>query len=151
MPTANNEEMIKEATSHFREGFLCVESVLMTFAKYNGIRSEIIPKIATGFGAGIGRRGSLCGALTGAVMALGLRYGRNKADDDEAYEKCMNKSFECYMQFKKEFGSVFCNELTECDFTTTEGLIKWRELGLKEKKCLKYVEGSMRILLNLTK
>ena len=144
------EEVIEKAVSRFREGFLCVEAVLMTFAEYQKIKSDIIPKIATGFGAGIGRRGSLCGALTGAIMALSLKYGRNNVDDREAYERCMKKSFECYMQFKTKFGSVFCKELTECDFTTAEGLKKWRDLGLKEKKCIKYVEGSTKILLELT-
>jgi C_GCAxxG_C_C family probable redox protein len=151
MPTSNEEEIVREAVSRFREGFNCAESVVVTFAKYQKIRSNVIPKIASGFGGGIGRSGSVCGALSGAIMSIGMKYGRNIADDTKAYDKCVGKSRDCYVRFKKEFGSIFCNELTECDFTTEEGREKWRDLGLREKKCVKYIEGSMRILLSLTK
>jgi C_GCAxxG_C_C family probable redox protein len=57
-----------------------------------GVCAEGIPKIATGFASGIGRKGSICGALAGAIMAIGLRYGRNAVEDREAYELCIARS-----------------------------------------------------------
>ncbi|MEM2946824.1 MAG: C-GCAxxG-C-C family protein [Candidatus Bathyarchaeia archaeon] len=144
------EEIIERAVARFREGYLCSEAILKTFAEAYGIECEQIPKIATGFGAGIGRAGSLCGALTGAIMALSLNYGRKTLNEKEAYEKCLAKSLQFYRKFEEKFGTVFCRDLTRCDLTTVEGRQKFREQQVKEQKCIKYVESSMRILLDIT-
>ncbi len=143
------ERIVEKAVSRFRKGYLCSESILLTFAEASGIKCEQIPKIATGFGGGIGRAGSICGALTGAIMALGLKYGSKTLNEKEAYEKCLKKSLEFYKNFEEEFGSVFCRDLTQCDLTTTEGRQKFKEQQIKETKCTKYVENSMRTLLNI--
>jgi len=145
------EETVEKAVSRFREGYVCSESILMTFAESQGIKCEQIPKIATGFAGGIGRCGFLCGALTGAVMALGLKYGRNKPNEAEAYEKCMAKCQELCKRFESIFGSVYCRDITQCDLTTMEGRQKFKEQQIRENVCTKVVENSMRILLNLTK
>jgi len=143
-------DAVGRASSLFMEGLACSESVLMGFADANGISSEIIPRIATGFAGGIGRRGSVCGALAGAIMAIGLEYGRNKIGDSGPFDLCVAKSSECYKMFEKEFGSVFCFDLIKCDLTTPEGKRIFRESGLRENKCARYVEGATRILLSLT-
>ena len=77
-----NKVLGEKASSHFLKGYNCAQSVLLTmFEHWNG-RNELIPKIATGFGGGIGRCGSLCGALAGGVMALGVRFGTNEPSSD---------------------------------------------------------------------
>ncbi len=58
------------------QGFNCCESTLQGLGDYLGVKSDLIPSIATGFGGGIGHTGGVCGAITGAVMALGIKYGR---------------------------------------------------------------------------
>jgi len=121
----------------------------MGYAEANGIIDEVIPRIATGFAGGIGRRGSVCGALVGAIMSLGLRYGRDRLGDSDAYERCLVKSSECYDMFVKAFGSASCLDLTACDLSTPEGRRIYRESGLREKKCMKYVEEAARILSTL--
>jgi C_GCAxxG_C_C family probable redox protein len=145
------KEIVEKAVSRFKEGYLCSESVLMTFAEAHRIECEQIPKIATGFGAGIGRAGSLCGALTGAIMAIGLKYGRRTLNEKETYEKCLEKSLKFYRKFQEEFGSVFCLDMTQCDLTTAEGKRKFKEQQIRENKCIKYVEHSMKILLKIAK
>lgn len=142
-------QIVEKAVSHFREGFNCAESVLMAYVEVNNIESKIIPIIATGFGGGIGRRGSVCGALNGAIMALGLKYGRDKIDL-VSYDLCVSKCSQCYEGFKNEFGSVFCRDLTGCDLSTNEGRVTFKEHRLKELKCVKYVESASKIVLNLT-
>ena len=143
------EQIVEKAIFHFREGFNCTESVLMAYTETNNIKSMIIPRIATGFGGGIGRRGSVCGALSGAIIALGLKYGRDKVDL-VSYDLCVSKCSQCYEGFKKEFGSVFCRDLTGCDLSTPDGRAAFKEQGLKELKCIKYVEGASKIVLSLT-
>src|SRR4030066_652072 len=77
----------EKAEENFKIGFNCAESVLKSLADEMGIECSCIPKIATGFGAGLGRHGEICGAITGAVMALGLKYGRADTKDPEGKEK----------------------------------------------------------------
>jgi len=145
------KDVIEKTVSRFREGYVCSESILLTFAESNEIKCEHIPKISTGFGGGIGRSGSICGALTGAVMGIGLKYGRSKPNETEAYEKCIAKTLELYKRFEKACGSVYCQELTQCDLTTAEGKRRFNEKKVRDEKCTKYVENAMKILLSLTK
>ncbi|MGD0329825.1 MAG: C-GCAxxG-C-C family protein [Nitrososphaeria archaeon] len=144
------EDIDERAVSHFKEGYNCCESVLMGYMETNKISSNIVPRIATGFGGGIARRGSVCGALTGAIMAIGLMYGRDRLDQD-AYDLCVAKSSECYERFKKEFGDVQCRNLIGCDLSTSEGRNLFKKMGLREKNCMKYVRGASTILLDLAK
>ncbi|HZX46647.1 MAG TPA: C-GCAxxG-C-C family protein [Clostridia bacterium] len=71
------DEAIDRCTKHFNEGYNCCETMLLSFGELLGVESEVIPKIATPFGGGIYNRKHMCGALSGAVMAIGLKYGRN--------------------------------------------------------------------------
>lgn len=92
-------------------------------------------KAATGFGGGIGARGSLCGILSGSVMVLGLKHGRGKNDD-------MSVSLDAYMRcsrlmdwFNKEFGSIMCANLTGgVNFRDPDQLSKFYESG--HQKCV---------------
>jgi len=144
------EGIVEKAVLKFMEGFNCAEAVLMAFAESIGVESMLIPKVATGFGGGIGRGGSVCGALLGAVMAIGLQFGRNNFTEAVAYEKCMAKSLEIYRVFERSFGTVFCRELTQCDLTTREGVEKFKEQRIREHKCVEYVRRSMEVLQRVT-
>jgi len=140
----NAEQVAGRAVSYFREGFNCAESVLLALEEAYGLGSELIPSIATPFGAGIGRRGSVCGALTGGVMALGFRYGR-MTPDSQAREKPYRLALGLYDLFREEFGSVLCLELTGCDLTTEEGRRR-HDRG----QCERLVAGAVQALLSLT-
>jgi len=147
-----SQDVIGKAVSHFKDGYNCAETILMTFAESSGmINNNIIPRIATGFGGGIGRRGSVCGALSGAVMALGLKYGRDTVKEKERAENCIQKALECYTRFNKKFGTILCYDLIKCDLSTPEGYKQFRKSGLRETNCTKYIREAMQILLDLTK
>lgn len=136
-------EIAQRAVAHFRSGFNCAESVLLAMEEAYGIHSNVIPRIATPFGAGIGRRGSICGALTGAVMAVGLRHGR-MVPKDEARERPYKLAIALYNDFEDEFSTVLCYELTGCDLTTEEGRKKHVRAN-----CERFVSGAVGILLDL--
>lgn len=68
----------ERARELFSSGFYWAESVLLAVAEALDIQSDIFPKIAPGFCSGIARSGGQCGALSGAIMGLGLITGRNK-------------------------------------------------------------------------
>ena len=100
------------------------------------------------FGGGIGRRGSLCGALTGAVMAIGMKYGTN----EPVLEKRMQAytlAREFYEQFVNEFGTPFCRELIGYDLTKHEELEKARASKVFEEKCPRFVEKAIEILITI--
>ena len=74
----NKEDAIERAIGYIDDGFLCVEAVLKTLADLKGLESEYIPAIASGMAAGVARTNQICGAVTGAIMGLGLWFGRRE-------------------------------------------------------------------------
>jgi C_GCAxxG_C_C family probable redox protein len=118
--------------------------------EYMGVTSELIPQIATGFGGGIASTGSVCGALIGGVMAIGIKYGRSEVAETQADQRAKKLTQQFIQQFKKEAGSLFCYDITQCDFNTLEGKKKFVESGAI-KKCQKLATTTVTILINLTK
>ncbi|MFH0778415.1 MAG: C-GCAxxG-C-C family protein [Candidatus Eisenbacteria bacterium] len=142
MPSKNS--ISERAVSLFDSNFNCAEGVLTAASEFMGKACPFVPSIATPFGAGMGRRGSVCGALTGAIMAIGLACGRTKATDDR--EKSYALALEAYNRFQDKFGSTFCLELTDCDLTTAEGRKKFDGQGVKKDKCCGYVSACGEML-----
>jgi C_GCAxxG_C_C family probable redox protein len=83
----------------------------LSFKEYFGIQDSLIPRLATGFGGGIGRKGSLCGAFTGSIMAIGMKEGRTDPKDRDRVAKVYGKCQQFWNQFEKEFGSTHCYNL----------------------------------------
>lgn len=72
------ERARQKAEDMYRSGeFLCSEAILLVANEFLGkpMPDEIV-KLASGFPVGIGTAGCVCGAISGGVMALGLKYGR---------------------------------------------------------------------------
>ena len=112
----------QERPSNFPEGrpYNCCESVLLALSEYLGVESDLVPKIATGVGAGFSLNGLTCGAITGAAMATGIKYGRrNNEENPQAAWSRVNKFIEA---FKERWGAVTCRELTHLDVKTAEGM-----------------------------
>jgi len=88
MEEKQGKSKVQIATEYFENNFNCAQSVFTTFALEEGIPEELALKIATQFGGGC-RKGEVCGAVSGALMVLGLKYGHchlNAPDEkDEAY------------------------------------------------------------------
>ncbi|MCE5324224.1 C-GCAxxG-C-C family protein [bacterium] len=128
------------ALKHFSERFNCAESTLLGVTEACGIESDCAPRIVSGFGGGVGGCGEVCGALTGSIMALGLKFGRERGDDVETKSALYKKVQKFLDSFEKEFGSARCIDLTECDMRTSEGRQKAKELDLHGGLCRKFVE-----------
>jgi len=138
----------EKAVMRFIENYNCAESVLLTMFEHLNGKNELIPKIATAFGGGIGMCGSVCGALTGGVMVIGIKYGT----DDPSVEKRLklySLANKFYNQFKNHHGSVLCRELIEYDLSNPEELEKARKKRVFEEKCVKFVRTAVKILREL--
>jgi C_GCAxxG_C_C family probable redox protein len=139
----------ERAAKRFLDGYNCAQSVLLTmFEHWNG-KNVLIPKIATGFGSGIGRCGSVCGALTGGVMAIGTRYGTNEPSAERKL-RSYTLSQTLYKQFELRHGSVLCRELIHYDISNNEELEKARQAKVFEEKCPEFVRTVVEILLNIS-
>jgi len=92
----------------------------MTLAEYLGISSELIPKISTATGAGVGLNGLLCGSISSVAMAIGIKYGRNKKEENP--QPVWEKVDKYIASFKDKFGAVNCRQLTGLNLKTPEGL-----------------------------
>ena len=118
----------------------------MSFKEHFGIEDSLIPRLATGFGAGIGRKGSLCGAYAGSVMAIGMRSGRTDSSDKDCREKTYDACYRFWDRFEKEFGSCYCYDLIECHLDNEEERRKWLAGGGMET-CANIVERTAQLLL----
>ena len=101
----NVNEIVDKASSYFENGYNCAESMPSAIAK-DGLKldSDLISKIARGFGGGVSRRGYVCGAASGAIMGFGLKYGRSSPEELRAHT--YNRVVEFLKQFQKKFGSI---------------------------------------------
>jgi C_GCAxxG_C_C family probable redox protein len=109
-------------------GLFCAEAVLVALARRQGLAAESVMPLATGFCSGLSRTRGTCGAVSGAVMALGLIHGRRRpADSRDAAYAAVNALIE---RFGEEFGSINCFELLGCDLGTEEGRQAYRQRQL---------------------
>lgn len=93
----------EKATELHESGCNCCQAVLGSCCEKFGMEQEMAYRVGAFFGGGM-RKGEVCGAVTGALMALGLKYG------DENNRKSM-KSHEFLKAFKEQYGSILCREL----------------------------------------
>lgn len=138
------------AAELFNLGYNCAEAVLLAVSKELEKTSHVIPSIATGFGGGIGRSGSTCGALTGAVM-IGIVKGRSKAEETRRKEEVYNVTFKIIRKFERKFGSSICRVLTQSDLWTPEGLEKFHKEKIRLKMCTQFVEWCAEYVFQLLK
>ena len=137
---------IEEALSRFKEDFSCAQSIFSTYAPHYGLDRDKALKISTGFGGGMARSGRTCGAVTGAYMVIGLKYGMGVSKDTEAKENTYQVINEFSNQFQGNNGSLICKEILGCDINTPEGMDYFNQNELLEKKCFHCVKNTAEIL-----
>jgi len=141
-----SEQASQRSLELFRSGFFCAESVLLAIAESQGIQSDLIPKIATGFCSGISRTGGMCGAVSGAMMGINLVAGRSSPSESIEFSYTLTQKL--IGRFERQYGSVNCRQLIGCDLATETGQQYFIENNLMER-CLQYAEGATRMAISL--
>jgi C_GCAxxG_C_C family probable redox protein len=136
----------KSAESSFASGLFCAESVLLALAKAQGIENELFPKMASGFCSGMARTCGTCGAVTGAIMGLGLALGRSQPS--QSIQSVYAATQRLIDEFEREFGSRDCHVLLGCDLGTSEGQATFREKKLGER-CTHYTGRAAEIAASI--
>ena len=131
----SKKETMNYANAFAEEGFLCSEAVLQALSKTLGVENDIIPRIATGFGGGIGRHGEICGALSGAILGLGLQFGRDHPSETPEGTPPYEYSHTMVNLFVARFGHIRCKDILGVDISSEEGVNQYRQDKLWETKC----------------
>ena len=137
---------VESAVFSFNNGFNCCQSVLLAYCQEFGLDSQVASRLSTGFGGGMGRMAGVCGAVTGAFMVLGLKYGKMRAEDNEPKQKSYKLVRKFAEKFKARNDSIICKDILECDISTRQGLRMAREKALFSKVCPKFVQDAAEIL-----
>jgi C_GCAxxG_C_C family probable redox protein len=134
------------AQAHFDRGFNCSQSVLAAFSTDFNMDQELALRLAGGFGGGMGRKGEICGAVSGALMVLGLKYGAVDPQDKAAKERAYQQVSAFMERFAARNGALRCNDLLGVDIDTAEGLAQARAEGRFKQRCPNYVGDAAELL-----
>ena len=140
---------IEKAESYFMEGYSCSQSVLTAFAHRFGLDEKMALKIAGGFGGGMARLGNTCGAVSGAVMVLGLKFCPTVASEQESKDQLYQYIRTYIDEFKAKHDTITCRELIGYDMNDPDEREKASESGIFEDLCPKLVRTSAEILNNM--
>lgn len=135
---------IEKAKDLFGRKFHCSQAVFAAFAEELGITEKQALKIGACLGSGM-RKGEVCGACTGALLALGLKFGQADESDIQSRLKTNEVTDRFLAEFKKKNGSYMCKELLGCDLSTEEGIAMAVEKKLFTEFCPKMVESATKI------
>ena len=137
------------AVDKFVEGYNCAQSVVFAFHDECGLGEDTALKVSGGFGAGMGRKQEVCGAVTGGIMILGLR--RDRAMRGSPVTEDLHRATREFMDaFAARNGSYLCRDLLSGgDLSTEEGYRRVVEAGLFAKVCKQCVRSAAEMLENM--
>ncbi len=136
---------VEKSLKLFESKFNCAQAVFSSFSKELGLDEKQALKIAGCFGSGM-RKGEVCGACSGALMVLGLKYGQSEIGDIDSKLKSDKVCTDFLEEFERENGSYICNELLGCDIKTQEGREYAMDKNLFTELCPKLVESATIIV-----
>jgi C_GCAxxG_C_C family probable redox protein len=139
-----------QAVACFKQGINCAQALLSTYGKDYGLDPEIALRVSGAFGSGMGM-GETCGAVTGALMVIGLKHSKVAGSRLLSKDKTEVVAQEFTEKFKARHGTVVCRELLGCDISTSEGLKKAEQEKHFKKRCPEYVKDAAEILEALLK
>jgi len=134
------KDHVAEALEMFESGCNCSQSVLGAFCEELGLSKETAFKLACPFGGGLGGYGNICGALTGAMMVVGLKYGATGGNDLDAKRFSNEKTRQLIEDFNKKHGSCNCNDLIGFDRSNLSAAELMEKNPIFHSACPKFLE-----------
>jgi len=134
---------IQTAQDRFAQGFNCSQAVFSAYATQLGIDDETVLKLAAPFGGGVARQGEVCGAVTGALMALGLGRGNATLENKEENYSIAN---DFISRFQEKHGTILCRDLIGYDLSKPDELLKAREGQVFVSACPGFVKDATKLV-----
>ena len=135
-----------DAAAAFTNGFSCSQAVCLAFAEDFGIDRETALKFSCALGGGMAHSGNTCGAVTGALMVIGMKYGRTRLDDLAAKDKTYTVANAFMTEFLRRNHSLDCTELIGYNLSDPKALALAREKKMFHTRCAKFVRDAGEIL-----
>ena len=137
------EKALEYFTTH---NYNCAQSVFTAYAEDYGIEKDKALQLSVGFGGGMGRLQETCGAVTGAIMVLGLASGFKEGDGRDKLNEVYAKVRRLAEDFTRAKGTLKCRDLLGCDLTSDEGHKFFVDHNLREKNCQSYIRLCCELL-----
>jgi C_GCAxxG_C_C family probable redox protein len=134
------------AVGFFKRGYSCSQAVAAAYGPDLGITEETAFKVSCAFGGGCARQGLTCGAVTGAYIVIGMKYGKVSEEDLTSKEKTYEITRDFSNAFIQKNKSLNCTELLGHDISTPEGRKAATDKGLFTTVCAQYVRDASDIL-----
>ncbi len=137
----------QKARDLFLEGYNCAQSVVGAFSEEMGLDFETAMKLSSSFGGGMGRLREVCGAVSGALMIVGIKYGYSSPTDEKAKANHYKLVQDIMYKFKELNGSYLCRELIGAEGTLMSHIPTERtEDFYKRRPCTLLVERATEII-----
>lgn len=135
----------EKALELFANNFNCSQAVLTAFASDFGLDEKLALMLGTQFGGGA-RNGEMCGAVSGALMVLGLKYGHFESENNEQKQRAYAVAAEYTKRFKELNGSIVCRDLLGYDLTKPEDSACIKEKNLFRTVCPEMIRSAVEVL-----
>ena len=137
----------KKAGDLFLEGYSCSQAVVCAFEDLTGLDRETSARLASSLGGGMGRMREVCGAVSGALIVLGLLRGYSDPGDLAAKTDHYHLVQEFARRFRENSGSIICRELLEGIKTAPGNDPEERTPEYyASRPCMRFVVDAARIL-----
>lgn len=131
----------------FKKGYNCSQAVFAAFCDETGLDLDTALKISSPFGGGMGRLREVCGAVSGMLMVLGLKYGYTDPCNKKVKTELYGLVQDLANKFEQENGSIICRELLDLSIRHDKPVPEDRnENYYKRRPCVELVEQAAKIL-----
>ena len=138
---------VEKTVDLFGSGLTCSQAVLTVFGVPYGLDMEMVARLGRPLGGGMGHSGRTCGALSAAVLILGL--AKDHPEEAEARKISFHHAQQLFKRFEALHGTTECRDLLGADWSTAEGLKKIQEKSLVRNLCPAIVRDAAAILKDL--
>ena len=136
----------EKAIDIFKQRFNCSQALFTAFRQEDKVDEETALKLSTVFGAGVASTGGMCGAVSGALMAISMKHGRGDIPSIDAKAKTYQLGQRFMNEFKLRNHSCACADLLGMNIGIPENMTRAQELKLFETRCVEIVKTAAEIL-----
>ena len=141
MPHAENQQLFEQKMD---EGLHCSQCVLTYFTEKMGLNEDFVLRLSSGLGMGA-NHGDSCGAVTGAIVALGLTHGFTQGSESWAEGGIEEITNAMEKEFIKRNGSVLCRDLLSGGYDAGEDNPSYPDGVNPWENCAKYCADAVEL------